>query len=504
MPWRSFLPSRQGIIDHLWGGLILAGVLAIIAAVGGTAWGLISGGRMVMRPIFLEVLYFIGVLAIAVGVCLFAIRWLEKRAGARRSIEPAKSLEQLPPSLTSQLATMPTMDEMRAQVAAADARAAEAEERELQRKRERERPDVERFREIYFQVATAAVYATDSVVPDLPLAAAHGNRAHMLMYNLLNTYVVPPCRRAKDRLDGDLNVSSVAPLETIISDLQCLLREYGTLVGAIEEAARAILRPREFFGLPAFPPTGCGASPCLRPGEGPGRLAAGPPLDRLNRGRGAATRAASSRRACRRWRGSADSSESSRPWLHWGSQCGADRLPMEPGVATSLDRAGGGARRSPAAVRRAPGRRVFPGTAGCSGRGERGYFAAAARERLERLEAPEARVRDALVARASRSVSEGGTEAAQVMPLAGIPLAKRDLAALADALDLAFPNHLNLPVHDVAVADAGMILALPCWHKESPSLPVLTSRRRFGGGAVWLVASVRQRRSRSAGRGGRG
>jgi hypothetical protein len=238
--FRSLLPSRQGIIDNLWGGLIVAGVLAIIGAIVGTAWGLISGGRMVMQPILLEVLYFVGVLAIAVGLCLLAIRWLEKRTNPRATRSMVES------QVTPPIATL-TIEEMRAQVEAADVQAKEDEEREGQRQIDQERPDLDRFREIYPQVSRAVEYASEYVVSDLLLAPSNRNPGHSLIYNLLEAYVIPPCKRAKELLDIDLEIAAPGPLAVIIPDLQRLLSAYGLLVAYIERAARAILGPREFY-----------------------------------------------------------------------------------------------------------------------------------------------------------------------------------------------------------------------------------------------------------------
>jgi hypothetical protein len=87
--WRSLLPSRQGLVDHLWGGLLLTGLLAIAGVVVGTVWGALSGGRMALRPFVLELLYFVGVIAIAVSFGLLAIRWLEDRKTKRAAAVPA-------------------------------------------------------------------------------------------------------------------------------------------------------------------------------------------------------------------------------------------------------------------------------------------------------------------------------------------------------------------------------------------------------------------------------
>jgi hypothetical protein len=106
---------------------------------------------------------------------------------------------------------------------------------------------VERFREIYLQVTAPVVYASEYVLSGLLLARAHGNPAHWLLYNLIDKYLVPPCRSAKYRLDLDMAIGAV-PLETIISDLQCLLSKYGTLIGVIDQAARAILSQQEYYG----------------------------------------------------------------------------------------------------------------------------------------------------------------------------------------------------------------------------------------------------------------
>jgi hypothetical protein len=140
-----------------------------------------------------------------------------------------------------------TLEEMRAQVAAADAELAEVEDREWQQQRERERPELERFREIYPQVERAVAYATEYVVADLLLAPTQGNEANMLIFNLLRVWAVAPCQSAGERLALDLVAPDVAPLDTIMADLKDLLTKYGLLVAYIERAGRIVLGPRKFY-----------------------------------------------------------------------------------------------------------------------------------------------------------------------------------------------------------------------------------------------------------------
>jgi len=191
--------------------------------------------RLLTEPVVLSLL-----LSVLVILSLVIRAYFATRTAA------AAEQEHGPP--VSPLAATPTMEEMRERVAAADAQAKEEEELEQQRQRAIEHPEVERFREVYLQVTTPVVYTTENVVSGLLLARAHVNPGYLFMYNLLDNYVVPPCRSAKYRLDLDMRVEAVAPLETIISDLQFLLSKYATLIGCIDQAARAILSPQEYYG----------------------------------------------------------------------------------------------------------------------------------------------------------------------------------------------------------------------------------------------------------------
>jgi hypothetical protein len=163
----------------------------------------------------------------------------------RRPTAPSAELSPLgaQPTISE---TSITIDQMRAQVAAADAELAEVEDRAWRQQRERERPEVERFREIYPQVDRAVTYATEYVVADLLLAPSQGDEAHMLIFNLLRAWAVAPCQTG-ERLALDLVAPDVAPLDTIMADLKDLLTKYGLLVAYIERAGRIVLGPRRFY-----------------------------------------------------------------------------------------------------------------------------------------------------------------------------------------------------------------------------------------------------------------
>ena len=141
-----------------------------------------------------------------------------------------------------------TLEEMRAQVAEADARAAEENGQEQLRQRDIERSEVEEVRVVYRQALGRAVErACETAIDELLLARAHGNPIYMLIRRMLNAFPVPPCRHAKARLSSDLAVQAVAPLETIIADLLCLLTKYGVLIKYLEDAALAILGPQDLY-----------------------------------------------------------------------------------------------------------------------------------------------------------------------------------------------------------------------------------------------------------------
>jgi len=93
---------------------------------------------------------------------------------------------------------------------------------------------IERLKESYPIICRSVTYALEYVTDDLFLPA-QANAAHAMLVDMLQRYIAGPCLEAKERLDFDLSIP--APVNSLVTRLQTLLRRYGVLVDSIKRTA---------------------------------------------------------------------------------------------------------------------------------------------------------------------------------------------------------------------------------------------------------------------------